>query len=84
LVENAGSMVTPSKPRSLLVQSGPGGFETVVAVPLRELSDRSDEVYVLFNNNRWSKAPGGELWAQAPTNSSALRGILADSGVPTG
>ena len=52
--------------------------------PLRELSDRSDEVYVLFNNNRWSKAPGGELWAQAPTNSSALRKILAKSGVPTG
>ena len=51
--------------------------------PLRELSDRSEEVYVLFNNNRWSKAPGGELLAQAPANASALREILARSGVPT-
>ena len=52
--------------------------------PLRELSERSEEVYVLFNNNRWSKAPGGELWAQAPENSSALSEILAKSGVQTG
>ncbi len=52
--------------------------------PLRELSDRSDEVYVLFNNNRWSKTPNGELWAQAPENSSALREILSECGVPTG
>jgi uncharacterized protein YecE (DUF72 family) len=51
--------------------------------PLRGLSDRCEEVYVLFNNNRWSKAPGGELSAQAPANSSALREILAKTGVPT-
>jgi uncharacterized protein YecE (DUF72 family) len=51
--------------------------------PLRGLSDRSEEVYVLFNNNRWSKAPGGEIWAQAPVNASGLRAILARTGVPT-
>jgi uncharacterized protein YecE (DUF72 family) len=51
--------------------------------PLRELSDRSEEVYVLFNNNRWSKAPGGELLAQAPANSSGLLEILGKAGVPT-
>jgi len=51
--------------------------------PLRELSEASDEVYVLFNNNRWSRAPGGELTAQAPANAASLSQILALSGVPT-
>jgi uncharacterized protein YecE (DUF72 family) len=51
--------------------------------PLRELSDQADEVYVLFNNNRWNKTPSGEIAAQAPANASALQGILAESGVPT-
>jgi uncharacterized protein YecE (DUF72 family) len=52
--------------------------------PLRGLGTNADEVYVLFNNNRWSKTPQGELAAQAPANASTLRKILDVSGVPTG
>jgi uncharacterized protein YecE (DUF72 family) len=51
--------------------------------PLRELAESAEEVYVLFNNNRWSRTANGELAAQAPANALALQGILADSGVPT-
>jgi uncharacterized protein YecE (DUF72 family) len=51
--------------------------------PLRGLSEASEEVYVLFNNNRWNRSPGGEIAAQAPENAAALSQILADSGVPT-
>lgn len=51
--------------------------------PLRELGKNAEEVYVLFNNNRWSKASGGELAAQAPANALSLRRILAEQGVPT-
>jgi uncharacterized protein YecE (DUF72 family) len=53
------------------------------AGPLRELAESAEEVYVLFNNNRWSRTANGELAAQAPANALALQGILADSGVPT-
>jgi uncharacterized protein YecE (DUF72 family) len=53
------------------------------AGPLRELADEADEVYVLFNNNRWSRTARGELTAQAPANALALQGILDESGVPT-
>jgi uncharacterized protein YecE (DUF72 family) len=51
--------------------------------PLRELAESAEEVYVLFNNNRWSRTANGEIAAQAPANALALQGILADSGVPT-
>jgi uncharacterized protein YecE (DUF72 family) len=51
--------------------------------PLRGLSEASEEAYVLFNNNRWNRSPGGEIAAQAPENAAALSQILADSGVPT-
>jgi uncharacterized protein YecE (DUF72 family) len=51
--------------------------------PLRELAGSAEEVYVLFNNNRWSRTARGELAAQAPANAVALQGILAESGVPT-
>jgi uncharacterized protein YecE (DUF72 family) len=53
------------------------------AGPLGELAESAEEVYVLFNNNRWSRAARGELAAQAPANAFALQGILADSGIPT-
>lgn len=53
------------------------------AGPLRELAESAEEVYVLFNNNRWSRTANGELAAQAPANALALQGILAASGVPT-
>jgi uncharacterized protein YecE (DUF72 family) len=52
--------------------------------PLRTLGKTADEVYVLFNNNRWSRTPRGEIVAQAPRNAVALRQILDESGVPTG
>jgi uncharacterized protein YecE (DUF72 family) len=51
--------------------------------PLGELGKKADEVYVLFNNNRWNRTPTGELVAQAPANAQALQGILDVSGVPT-
>jgi uncharacterized protein YecE (DUF72 family) len=51
--------------------------------PLQELSEAAEEVYVLFNNNRWSRRGGGELAAQAPTNALALRRILDEQGIPT-
>ena len=53
------------------------------AGPLRELGDSAEEVYVLFNNNRWSRTARGEVAAQAPANALVLQGILAESGVPT-
>ena len=53
--------------------------------PLRELGKNADEVYVLFNNNRWSRTPQGRDRAQAPGERAALCGrILDESGVPTG
>jgi uncharacterized protein YecE (DUF72 family) len=51
--------------------------------PLAELGKTADEVYVLFNNNRWSRTPQGELMAQAPANATVLRRILDESRVPT-
>lgn len=50
--------------------------------PLRELGETADEVYVLFNNNRWSRSPGGQATAQAPANAATLQGILTKAGVP--
>jgi uncharacterized protein YecE (DUF72 family) len=51
--------------------------------PLRELSEGAEEAYVLFNNNRWSRSPKGEIIAQAPANALTLRGLLEEHGVPT-
>jgi uncharacterized protein YecE (DUF72 family) len=53
--------------------------------PLRQLSEDSEEVYVLFNNNRWSRAPrgyGDGVVAQAPTNASMLKDVLAKERIP--
>jgi uncharacterized protein YecE (DUF72 family) len=55
--------------------------------PLRALSEEADEVYVLFNNNRWSRRRGNgaeELVAQAPANAGTLREILDEAGIPVG
>jgi uncharacterized protein YecE (DUF72 family) len=54
------------------------------SAPLRELSEAAEEVYVLFNNNRWSRRGDGELAAQAPANAVALQRILDEQGIPTG
>jgi uncharacterized protein YecE (DUF72 family) len=51
--------------------------------PMRELGKSAEEVYVLFNNNRWSRTPHGELAAQAPANAASMQQILNLSGVPT-
>jgi uncharacterized protein YecE (DUF72 family) len=56
--------------------------------PLRELSDRAEQVYAFFNNNARSPArtvdpgAGDELVAQAPTNAFMLRRLLEEQGVP--
>jgi uncharacterized protein YecE (DUF72 family) len=49
--------------------------------PLRELSGKAEEAYVLFNNNNRSRVGGREV-AQAPTNAEGLRELLAKGGVP--
>jgi uncharacterized protein YecE (DUF72 family) len=53
--------------------------------PLRDLSSRAEDVYVLFNNNRWSRAPrgfGDGLVAQAPVNALMLRDLLEKADLP--
>ena len=49
--------------------------------PLRDLSQKAEEAYVLFNNNNRSRVGGREV-AQAPTNAERLRELLAQAGVP--
>ncbi len=51
--------------------------------PLRELAARTDDVWVMFNNNGHSTdvASGCEI-AQAPTNATELLELLRDAGVP--
>jgi len=52
--------------------------------PLRELSGAAEEVYVLFNNNRWSRAPrgfGDGVVAQAPTNALMLTDVLKNADI---
>jgi uncharacterized protein YecE (DUF72 family) len=47
--------------------------------PLRELGEKAEEVYVLFNNNRWSRAPqgfGDGTVAQAAANALMLKNVL--------
>ena len=53
--------------------------------PLRELGAGAEQVYVLFNNNRWSPLaddPHKQL-AQAPQNAELLASLLRDADVPT-
>ena len=53
--------------------------------PLRELSENAEGVYVLFNNNKWSRAPRGYgegIVAQAPTNAQMLKNVFANEGLP--
>jgi uncharacterized protein YecE (DUF72 family) len=50
--------------------------------PLRDLSGSAEEVYVLFNNNRWSRAPrgyGDGVVAQAPVNALMLGDALKNT-----
>jgi uncharacterized protein YecE (DUF72 family) len=49
--------------------------------PLRELAGQAEQVYVVFNNNNYSRVGGREA-AQAPTNAEMLRDLLEKRGVP--
>ena len=52
--------------------------------PLRDLSHEAEEAYVLFNNNRWSRAPrgfGDGIVAQAPANALMLRDVLTNANI---
>ena len=49
--------------------------------PLKALSEKAEEAYVLFNNNNRSRVGGREV-AQAPTNAEMLRDLLGKNGVP--
>jgi uncharacterized protein YecE (DUF72 family) len=51
--------------------------------PMRELAGRADQVFALFNTNRWSQSPdgSGELVAQGAANALALKSVLAEAGV---
>ena len=46
------------------------------AVQLRELAEKAEVVYAMFNNNGRSSV-GGEEIAQAPVNAETLKGLLA-------
>jgi len=50
--------------------------------PVRELAEKAENAYAVFNNN--NRAPGGDGgWvAQAATNARQFRQLLAESGVP--
>ena len=50
--------------------------------PLRELSQRAEAVYALFNNNASSPGPHGGRVAQAATNAVDLRKLLDVAGIP--
>ena len=49
--------------------------------PLRQVSEKAGQAYVLFNNNNRSRV-GGREQAQAPTNAEMLRELLDENGVP--
>jgi uncharacterized protein YecE (DUF72 family) len=50
--------------------------------PLRDLSARAEQAYVMFNNNGRSQSNGGWV-AQAPVNAAQMRDLLQDAEVPT-
>jgi uncharacterized protein YecE (DUF72 family) len=49
--------------------------------PLRELSAKAEQAYVVFNNNNRSRVGGHEV-AQAPANAEQLRKLLSEAGLP--
>ena len=51
--------------------------------PLHQIAQEAERPYVLFNNNRWSRAPDGSTIAQAPANAATLASLLDRAGVPT-
>jgi uncharacterized protein YecE (DUF72 family) len=51
--------------------------------PMRELAGQADQVFAVFNTNRWSQSPdgSGQLVAQGAANALALKSLLAEAGV---
>jgi uncharacterized protein YecE (DUF72 family) len=50
--------------------------------PLQELAGQAEQAYVVFNNNNRSPSGDGGFVAQASTNASTLRKLLAEAEVP--
>jgi uncharacterized protein YecE (DUF72 family) len=51
--------------------------------PLRELAEKAENAYVLFNNNNRSPNPGGKGFvAQGAAGAEALKRLLSKAGVP--
>ena len=51
--------------------------------PLRELASGAEQVFAVFNTNRWSQDPdgSGQLVSQGAFNAQALKAILAEAGL---
>jgi uncharacterized protein YecE (DUF72 family) len=51
--------------------------------PLKELASSAEQVFAVFNTNRWSQDPdgSGELVSQGAHNAQALKAILAEAGL---
>lgn len=51
--------------------------------PMRELTGEAEQVFALFNTNRWSQDPdgSGQLVAQGAANALSLRSVLQEAGV---
>ena len=51
--------------------------------PMRELAGEAEQVFAVFNTNRWSQDPdgSGQLVAQGAENAFALRSVLQEAGV---
>ena len=51
--------------------------------PLRELAGDADQVFAVFNTNRWSQDPdgSGQLVSQGAANALALKQVLQEAGV---
>jgi uncharacterized protein YecE (DUF72 family) len=51
--------------------------------PMRELAGEAEQVFALFNTNRWSQDPdgSGRLVAQGAANAFELRSVLQEAGV---
>lgn len=51
--------------------------------PMKELEAEADQVFAVFNTNRWSQDPdgSGQLVSQGAYNAMALRSVLQEAGV---
>jgi uncharacterized protein YecE (DUF72 family) len=51
--------------------------------PLKELASNAEQVFAVFNTNRWSQDPdgSGQLVSQGAHNALALKAILAEAGL---